>query len=135
MDSCRVYVADTLAHGGKEIPYPIIAGLNPNAPLPLGPFLPKGLSALADDEVVLLEWPGSELIGLPDGAKLRLSYFDPEVEGEGRLKTAELTLRAPHGYLPLSGPAHASGSHVYEHALALNASGTLVDARRRPTRK
>jgi ABC-type antimicrobial peptide transport system permease subunit len=97
-----VYIADALSHDGKEIPYPVVAGLNPAAPLPLGPFLPPGLSALADGEVVLLDWPGSELAGLPDLTPLRLTYFDPEVEGEGRLKAAELTLR---GYLPLAGPA------------------------------
>ncbi len=97
-----VYVADTLAHGQKEIPYPIVAGLNPAAAGPLGPFLPKGVAALADGEVVLLDWQGSELKGLPPGAKVRMSYFDPEVEGEGRLKDTELTLR---GYIPLTGAA------------------------------
>lgn len=97
-----VYVADTLAAGTKEIPYPIVAGLNLDAPEPLGPFLPKGLAALGDDEVVLLDWPGSELKGLAPGAKLRMTYFDPEVEGEGRLKETELTFK---GYVPLSGAA------------------------------
>jgi ABC-type antimicrobial peptide transport system permease subunit len=100
-----VYIADSLAHGEKEIPYPIVAGLNVAAPLPLGPFLPKGLTDLADDEVILLQWQGSALNGLPDRTKLKLSYYDPEVEGAGVLKTAELTLRAPDGYLPLAGPA------------------------------
>jgi putative ABC transport system permease protein len=97
-----IYVADTLAHGAKEIPYPVVAGLNPAAAEPLGPFLPKGVETLADDEVVLLEWQGSELNGLPVGTKLRMTYFDPEVEGEGLLKATELTLR---GYIPLTGPA------------------------------
>lgn len=97
-----VYVADTLAHDKKEIPYPIVAGLNASATAPLGPFLPKGAATLADDEVILLDWKGSELNGLPAGAKLRMTYFDPEVEGEGKLKEAALTLR---GYVPLSGAA------------------------------
>ncbi len=97
-----IYIADTLAFGEKEIPYPVIAGLNVAAPLPLGPFLPTGVSSLGDDEVVLLEWTGSQLSKLPDGAKLRLTYFDPEVEGDGKLKEATLTLR---GYLPLAGAA------------------------------
>lgn len=97
-----VYVADTLAVGTKEIPYPIVAGLNPAAAEPLGPFLPGGVPALADGEIVLLEWQGSELNGQPPGAKVRMSYFDPEVEGEGRLKEAELTLR---GYVPLAAAA------------------------------
>jgi len=97
-----IYIADTLAVGEKEIPYPVIAGLNLAAPLPLGPFLPPGVAALGDDGVVLLEWTGSQLNKLPDGTKIRLSYFDPEVEGEGKLKEATLTLR---GYIPLAGPA------------------------------
>ncbi len=95
-----VYVADTLNFGKKEIPYPIVAGLNANAAEPLGPFLPKGAAVLADDEVILLDWQGSELKGLATGSKLRIAYFDPEVEGEGKLKEAELTLR---GYVPLGG--------------------------------
>lgn len=100
-----VYIAESLKHGDREIPYPVVAGLNVTAPLPLGPFLPPGLDSLGDDEVILLDWKGSELAGLPDRTRLLLTYYDPEVEGEGRLKTAELTLRAPHGYLPLAGPA------------------------------
>jgi ABC-type antimicrobial peptide transport system permease subunit len=97
-----IYIADTIAHGGREIPYPVVAGLNPTAAAPLGPFLPPGVATLADDEMVLLDWKGSELNGLPVGSKLRVDYFDPEVEGEGKRKTAELTLR---GYIPLSGAA------------------------------
>ncbi|MCE9564862.1 MAG: FtsX-like permease family protein [Planctomycetes bacterium] len=97
-----IYIADTLAFGEKEIPYPVIAGLNVAAAAPLGPFLPNGVSTLADDEVVLLEWTGSQLSKLPDGSKLRLSYYDPEVEGDGKLKETTLTLR---GYIPLAGAA------------------------------
>lgn len=114
-----VYVADTLAKEepageskpgepvpahvwSKQIPYPIIAGLNPGAAPPLGPFLPKGVSELADNEVILLDWPGSELNNLPAGTRLLMLYFDPEVEGEGKMKSAALTLR---GYVPLSGAA------------------------------
>lgn len=101
-----VYVADTLAVGNKEIPYPIVAGLNVNAASPLGPrdLAPQPVppEPLADNEVDLLDWPGSELNKLPRGTKVRMAYFDPEVEGEGLLKEAELTLR---GYIPLKGPA------------------------------
>jgi ABC-type antimicrobial peptide transport system permease subunit len=97
-----VYVADTLAYEKKEIPYPIIAGLDATAAAPLGPFLPRGGAPLADGEVVLLDWPGSELRGLPAGTKLRLTYFNPDVEGDGKLEQKELTLR---GYVLLSGAA------------------------------
>jgi ABC-type antimicrobial peptide transport system permease subunit len=96
------YIADALGFGERQIPYPVIAALNPNARAPLGPFLPPGTPALDDDEIVLLEWPGSELNGLPPGSKIHLSFFSPDVEGTGELKRAEMTLR---GYLPLKGAA------------------------------
>lgn len=97
-----IYVADTLSHGAREIPYPVIAGLNPTADPPLGPFLPPDVDSLGDDDIVLLEWEGSELNGLPAGTKIRLRYFDPEVEGAGVVREAEFTLR---GYLRFPGPA------------------------------
>ena len=98
-----IYIADSLSFDSKEIAYPVIAGLNPSATEPLGPFLPKEVATLNDDEIVLLEWTGSPLnFGLPVGSKIDMAYFDPEVEGEGKLKHAELTLR---GYIPLAGAA------------------------------
>ena len=98
-----VYVADTLAHDKREIPYPVVAGLNLAAEPPLGPFLPKGVSELQDGEVVLVEWDESPFRNLPLGSKLTLTYFNPDVEGEGKLETAELALR---GTIPLTGPAN-----------------------------
>lgn len=97
-----IYIADTLAAGGTEIPYPVVCGLNPNAEAPLGRFLPEGVSALGDREIVLLRWPGSDLNGLAAGSEIRVAYYDPEVEGVGLLKEAKLTLK---GYLPLAGVA------------------------------
>lgn len=91
------YIADTLGSGSRELPYPIIAGLNPQAATPLGPFLPAGVAELKDDDVVLLEWPQNPLAKLTPGTKLTLKYFNPDVEGEGKLETAELTFR---GYVP-----------------------------------
>ncbi|MBY0459843.1 MAG: hypothetical protein K2V38_21200, partial [Gemmataceae bacterium] len=106
-----VYVADTLGVGGREIPYPIVAGLNPAAADPLGPFLPKALADLADDELVLLEWSGSELNGLPPGTQVRMTYYDPEVEGEGKLRAGTLALK---GYItiPPRGPARDRARHL-----------------------
>jgi ABC-type antimicrobial peptide transport system permease subunit len=98
-----VYVADSLAAGDKEIPYPVVAGLNAKADAPLGPFLPPGVSDLRDDEVVLLDWKESPFAKLPAGSKITLKYFHPDVEGEGRIETAELTLR---GSIPLARPAN-----------------------------
>ncbi len=128
-ESTVVYVADTLSHGDKQIPYPIIAGLNPAAEKPLGPFLPPGKNTLADGEVVLLQWPGSELNGLPDGTKLRIDYFDPEVEGEGKLKHDELTLR---GYIPVSVPARDERDLTPEIKGVTDARANLFDWDRPP---
>ena len=49
-----------------------------------------------------LDWPNSALNRLPPGTKLKLTYYNPDVEGEGKLKEAELTLC---GYIPLAGAA------------------------------
>jgi putative ABC transport system permease protein len=97
------YVADSLSQGNRELPYPVIAGLNPAAAAPLGPFLPTGVSELKDDEVILVEWIGNPLGRSAAGSKLTLRYFNPDVEGEGQLETAELTLR---GFIPLRGVAN-----------------------------
>ncbi len=98
-----VYVADTLAGGGKELPYPVVAGLNPAAAAPLGPFLPKGVAELKDDEVVLPEWADNPFRGLAPGTPLTLTYFHPDIEGEGKVLTARLTFR---GFIPLAGAAN-----------------------------
>jgi ABC-type antimicrobial peptide transport system permease subunit len=64
--------------------------------------LPKGVESLLDDEIVLLEWNGSPLNGLASGSKIRTVYYDPDVEGDGKVERVELTLR---GYIPLAGAA------------------------------
>jgi ABC-type antimicrobial peptide transport system permease subunit len=48
--------------------------------------------------MALLEWNGSPLNHLSIDSKIRMDYFDPKVEGEGLLKTSDLTLR---GYIRL----------------------------------
>ncbi len=45
-ESTVAYIADTLAFGDKEIASPVIAGLNPSATEPLGPFLPNKVETL-----------------------------------------------------------------------------------------
>jgi ABC-type antimicrobial peptide transport system permease subunit len=41
-----VYLANTIAAGGKQIPYSVVAALDPTAAPPLGPFLPPGVRTL-----------------------------------------------------------------------------------------
>ncbi len=119
-----IYVADALAHEGREIPYPIIAGLNPEAAAPLGPFLPKGAPALADGEVVLLNWPNMKLDKLAVGTKIRIEYFNPDVEGEGKLERSELTLR---GYISFDAAAPDRRSAARDRNLTPEIKGVTDD--------
>lgn len=98
-----IYLLTNITQGGKEIPYSLVAGVNPAPEPPLGPFrTDKGVTP-GDNEIVLTTWPDSPLKGLPDdgSVKLDLEYFHPEVEGAGKVERRTLTFR---GYVPLSGP-------------------------------
>ena len=50
------------------MPYVVVAALDPAAAPPLGPFLPPGVSALKDDEIVLVDWKDSPLTAKPGDA-------------------------------------------------------------------
>ncbi len=92
-----VYLANTLAEGGAELPYVLVAGVDPSLP-PLGrEVLPKGLP---DDHILLMNWPGSPLAGKV-GEKIRLVYFPPEQHGAYEEETARLT---SVGSVSLKGP-------------------------------
>ena len=88
----------------KVIGYSTVAALDPSAAPPLGPFLPKDVSQLADDEIVLAEWPGSPFDPsvLKRGDPVTLTYFKPEMEAS--VEEAAHTFRFA-GFIPLTGPA------------------------------
>ncbi len=88
--------------GRKLIPYSVVAALNPAAAPPLGPFLPAGVSALADTDIVLADWPASPLRDLPAGSPVSVHYFKPEVEAGTEEAAATFTLK---GTVPLAGVA------------------------------
>jgi putative ABC transport system permease protein len=71
-----VYLANGIAAKGKEIPYSIIAGIDPATPA--GPLNPVGIP-FADDEIVLVDWKQSPL-KLKPGDEVTLKYFKPETE-------------------------------------------------------
>jgi putative ABC transport system permease protein len=96
-----VYLADTLSDGKADVPYVVVAALNPTAAPPLGPFLPKNVGSLKDDEIVLAEWPDSPLTTKP-AATITLTYYPPEQHGEFKLETAKFKLA---GVIPMAGPA------------------------------
>jgi ABC-type antimicrobial peptide transport system permease subunit len=96
-----VYLANSISDGKQSIPYSIVAALDPQLPPPLGPLLPPNEKPLADDEILLVEWPQSPLAAKP-GDTITMTYFEPEQEG--RLKEASKTFRL-RGFVPLSGVA------------------------------
>jgi ABC-type antimicrobial peptide transport system permease subunit len=100
-----VYLAQSITYQHREIPYAVVAGVDPDAPPPLGPFHTFSGRTIRDDEIALLDWDESPLKDLPQNqpVDLVMTYYHPEVEGEGRLE--QTTLRFC-GYLPASGAAH-----------------------------
>lgn len=98
-----VYLSNTIAHGGEEIPYSIIAALDASLPSPLGPFLAPGGegSNLKDNEIVLADWQESPLHAKP-GEQITLKCFPPEEHDRFKELTATFRLR---GSVPIRGAA------------------------------
>jgi ABC-type lipoprotein release transport system permease subunit len=94
-----VYLANTIAAGGKEIPYSVVAALDPTLSPPLGPFLPPGVKKLADDQIVLVDWKESPL-PTKTGEMVTLKYFPPTHQGEWHDRSATFRLA---GLVPLQG--------------------------------
>lgn len=97
-----VYLANWISHGNRKIPYSIVAGLNPSARAPLGQFLPEGVTALAENDIVLTDWPESPLKDVPIGEAIDLTFFKPELETGVEETTVTFRLA---GRIPLAGPA------------------------------
>jgi ABC-type antimicrobial peptide transport system permease subunit len=96
-----VYLANSISDGSSEIPYSIVAALDPKLPAPLGPFLPREVDSLKDGEIILAAWKDSPLQVKP-GSEVALTYFPPEESNRLRQQTTKMTVR---GLLPLSGVA------------------------------
>ena len=96
-----VYLANTIKEGDREIPYSVVAALDPALPPPLGPFLPPDVKTLKDDEIVLAGWKDSPLPGKV-GDPITLTYFQPEEQGKLGQRSAIFRLA---GVLPLTGVA------------------------------
>jgi putative ABC transport system permease protein len=99
------YLANSIIHGDQVIPYAIVAALDPTEKTPLGPFLPEGVTALKENDIVLVDWKQSP-IKIEAGEKepkITLEYFDPEVEGQIRESKHAFNYR---GTIPLDGPAN-----------------------------
>jgi ABC-type antimicrobial peptide transport system permease subunit len=96
-----VYLANGISDGAHQIPYSVVAALDPTLAPPLGPFLPRNVDNLRDDEIVLVDWKESPLQAKP-GDKIMLTYFKPEEEGRLPEVSATFTLKA---LIPLEGAA------------------------------
>jgi ABC-type lipoprotein release transport system permease subunit len=98
-----VYLANTIAAGGKEIPYSVVAALDPALAPPLGPFLPPGAKELGEDDIVLADWKQSPLPrDMKPGETVTLSYFPPEHHGDLREQGHRFRFA---GLVPLAGPS------------------------------
>jgi ABC-type antimicrobial peptide transport system permease subunit len=100
-----VYLANSIRRGEQEIPYSVVAALDPSLSPPLGPFLPLGEQPLRDDEILLADWKESPLKAKP-GDTLRLTYFHPDSQGGLHERAAEFRLR---GLVPMTGAAADPG--------------------------
>jgi ABC-type lipoprotein release transport system permease subunit len=99
-----VYLANTIAHGSHEIPYSVVAALDPTLPPALGrflPLLPVAEEQLHDDEIVLADWQESPLPVQP-GETITLKYFKPEEQSRLGVATATFKLK---GLVPMHGAA------------------------------
>ncbi len=97
-----LYLADGIRAGENEIPYSLVAALDPSLTPPLGPFLPPGVSQLADDEIVLADWKDSPL-PKKAGEKVTLTYFPPEGKGDRGEGGKQSTAFRLAGLIPLRG--------------------------------
>ncbi len=87
-------------YGPLQVPYSVVAALDPTMPPPLGPFLPKGVEKLGDDQILVVQWEGSPLNDARSGEPLALTYFQPGDEGRLHEETVVLRLAAT---VPLKG--------------------------------
>jgi putative ABC transport system permease protein len=100
-----VYLADSIKLNsiklkGADIPYSVVAALDPTLDPPLGPFLPEGKKTLADDEIVLARWDDWPE-GLKVGDSVTLTYLPADKQHEN-VEKRSATFRLA-GFVPLEG--------------------------------
>ncbi len=93
-----VYLANRISDGTNEIPYSVVAALDPVLPPPLGSFLPEGIGHLENDEIVLVDWDYSPL-KLTPGESVTMTYYEPEQEQRLMERLASFRFR---GDIPLN---------------------------------
>ncbi|HTU91420.1 MAG TPA: ABC transporter permease [Gemmataceae bacterium] len=105
---------ETFFHGVDDIPYSVVAAIDPTQPPPLGPFLPPGVERLADFQIVLADWkdlplphisgsdPKRKQRKIEIGDMVTLLFFPPTHQG-GRPE--EFAFFHLAGFIPLEGVA------------------------------
>jgi ABC-type antimicrobial peptide transport system permease subunit len=91
-------------YGPLEVPYSIVAALDPTQPPPLGSFLPPGVTALDDRHIILVQWQGWPLDPAGGDERVSLTYFLPGEEGRLHERTDGFQAVGPR--LPLTGAAN-----------------------------
>ena len=94
-----IYLADTIAHGKTEVPYAVVAGIDPAdlADLPSS----TGKGPLQNNEIILANWPESPFKA-KTGDTLTLTYYVLDARNQLEKKAAEFVLRTT---MPLVGRA------------------------------
>jgi putative ABC transport system permease protein len=92
-----VYLADSISDGKREVPYAVVAGVDP-VELPLAPS--KDAKPLKNNEIVLVSWPGSPLQPEAD-ARITLAYYAPDERNQLQKKRETFFFRES---VPLRGP-------------------------------
>jgi len=89
------YLANTIAHGQREIPYSVVAAIDTDVGAAVASMtLVDGepVSTIGDDEILLNEWAANDLDANP-GDEIRLAYYMPDRFGQLRTEQARFTLR------------------------------------------
>ncbi|MCI0682035.1 MAG: ABC transporter permease [Gemmataceae bacterium] len=90
-----IYLADRISDGAAEMPYAVIAAVQPE-------HLPVAKPArLADDEIALVVWPGMPLAANV-GDELTVNYYVPDETSKLQLRSATLRVGL---LIPMEGPA------------------------------
>lgn len=96
-----VYLTNQIKGPGIDLPYSVVAGIDPADQSPLNPL--RGIQ-FNDDEIIIVQWDDAKSSDLPfttkPGDAITLTYFKPEVEGRVEETTHTLKVKT---VVPLKG--------------------------------
>jgi ABC-type lipoprotein release transport system permease subunit len=89
-----IYLADTITAGKTAVPYSIVAAVDVKHGPPVGPGI-----ALGDDDIAVVDWPGSALRAKADG-KVTVTYLTPNEKNHLMPQEVAFTVKR---IMPLTG--------------------------------